>query len=111
LFIATNSHKFTLRFQREETHDLLRMVADRFGVSMNALAEEMISRELQAIGLSIEQDLYGTLDLIHRYRGEDAQAGLDAFARGEAVEDDPLRSHMATQAQTTDAFGVAAAFS
>jgi hypothetical protein len=109
--MPTKSPKFTLRFQREETHDLLRMVADRFDMSMNALAEEMISRELQAIGLSIEQDLYGTLELIQRYRGEDAQAGLDAFARAEVVEEDPMRSRMATQDRATDAFGVAEAFS
>jgi hypothetical protein len=109
--MPAKSPKFTLRFQREETHDLLRMVADRFGVSMNTLAEEMISRELQAIGLSIEQDLYGTLDLIQRYRGEDAQAGFEAFAHAEVVEDDPLRSHMAGPTRATDSFGVAAAFS
>jgi hypothetical protein len=109
--MTTKSPKFTLRFQREETHDLLRTVADRFGVSMNALAEEMLSRELQAIGLSIEQDLYGTLEQLQRYRGEGVQADLDAFARAEVVEEDPMRSRMATQAQATDAFGVAEAFS
>lgn len=105
------SPKFTLRFQREETHELLRTVADRFGMSMNALVEEMISRELQAFGLSIEQDLYGTLELIQRHRGEDTQAALDAFARAEVSEDDPMRSHMATRSQAGDAFGVVEAFS
>jgi hypothetical protein len=109
--MPATSSKFTLRFQSKETHELLRTVADRFEMSMNALIEEMISRELQAFGLSIEQDLYGTLELIQRYRGEDAQAGLDAFASAEVSEDDPLRSHMSTRSQATDAFGVAAAFS
>ena len=58
--------KFTLRFRREQTSELLRVAADHFGTSMNALAEDMIARELQAIGLTIEQDLYGTLDLLQR---------------------------------------------
>jgi hypothetical protein len=109
--MLTQSPKFTLRFQREETHNLLRTVADRFGMSMNSLAEELISRELQAIGLSIEQDLYGTLEMIERYRDEDARADLDAFARAEVVEEDPMRSRVATQTLATDAFGVAEAFS
>jgi hypothetical protein len=103
--------KFTLRFQRGETHEFLRTVADRFGVSMNALAEEIIARELQAIGLSIEQDLYGTLELIRRYRGGDVSGGLDAFADAEVTVEDPLRSRMVTQAQTAEDFGVLEAFS
>jgi hypothetical protein len=105
------SPKFTLRFEREQTHELLRVVADHFGMSMNALAEDMISRELQTIGLTIEQDLYGTLDLLQRYRGEDIEAGLAAFARAEVEHTDPLRARMITQAQTADALGVAEAFS
>jgi predicted HicB family RNase H-like nuclease len=46
------SPKFTLRFEHPQTHELLRLVADHFGTSMNALAEDMISRELQALGLT-----------------------------------------------------------
>ena len=105
------SPKFTLRFQRKETHELLRTVADLLGLSMNALIEEMIARELQAFGLSIEQDLYRTLELIQRYRDDDAQAGLDAFAHAEVSEEDPMRSRMATRSQADDAFGVAEVFS
>ena len=87
--------KFTLRFQRRETHELLRTVADRLGISMNSLIEEMISRELPAFALSIEQDSCGTLELIQAYRGENAQAGLDAFARAETSENDPVGTQMA----------------
>jgi hypothetical protein len=105
------SPKFTLRFEREQTHALLRMVADRFGTSMNALAEDMISRELQAIGLTIEQDLYGTLDLLQRYRGQDIEAGLAMFARAEVEHDDPLHARMVSQTQAGDELGVAEAFS
>lgn len=107
---GTASPKFTLRFEHQQTHELLRMVADHFGTSMNALAEDMISRELQAIGLTIEQDLYGTLDLLQRYRAEDIEAGLSAFAQAEAEQTDPLQARMVSQPQAADALGVAEAF-
>jgi hypothetical protein len=77
---------------------------------MNALAEDMISRELQAIGLTIEHDLYGTLELLQRYRGECIEAGLAAFARAEVEQADPLQARMVSQPQTADALGVAEAF-
>jgi hypothetical protein len=104
------SPKFTLRFEHQETHELLRMVADHFGTSMNALAEDMISRELQAIGLAIEHDLYGTLNLLQRYRPEDIEAGLSAFAQAEVEQADPLQARMVSQPRASDALGVAAAF-
>lgn len=102
--------KFTLRFEHRQTHELLRMVADHFGTSMNALAEDMISRELQALGLAIEHDLYGTLDLLQRYRAEDIEAGLSAFAEAEVAQPDPLQARMVSHPQATDALGVAGAF-
>jgi hypothetical protein len=107
---GTTSPKFTLRFEHQQTHELLRIVAEHFGTSMNALAEDMISRELQAIGLTIEQDLYGTLDLLQRYRTEDVQAGLSAFAQAEVEQIDPLQAQMVLQPEAVDALGVAEAF-
>ncbi len=108
--MAATPAKFTLRFEHEQTHELLRLVADHFGTSMNALAEDMIARELQTIGLTIEQDLYGTLDRLQRYRGEDVEAGLSAFARAEVEQADPLQARMVSHPETPDALGVAAAF-
>jgi hypothetical protein len=107
---GTTSPKFTLRFEHQQTHELLRIVADHFGTSMNALAEDMIARELQAIGLTIEQDLYGTLDLLKRYRAEDIEAGLSAFAQAEVEQTDPLQARMVLQPEAADALGVAEAF-
>jgi hypothetical protein len=104
------SPKFTLRFAHQQTHDLLRVVAEHLGMSMNALAEDMISRELRAIGLTIEQDLYGTLDLLRRYRAEDLEAGLAAFAQAEVEQADPMRAQMVSEPETGDALGVAKAF-
>jgi hypothetical protein len=108
---ATTTSKFTLRFEHQQTHELLRIVAEHFRTSMNALAEDMISRELQAIGLTIEQDLHGTLDLLRRYRMDDVDAGLAAFAQAEVEQTDPLRARMVVQPQAADALGVAEAFS
>jgi hypothetical protein len=107
---STTSPKFTIRFERQETHELLRIVAHHFGASMNALAEDMIERELQAIGLTIEHDLHGTLNLLQRYRTGDVEAGLAAFAKAEVEQTDPLKARMASQPQAADALGVAEAF-
>jgi hypothetical protein len=107
----TTSPKFTLRFEHQETHELLRIVAEHFGTSMNALAEDMISRELQAIGLTIEQDLHGTLDLLRRYRNDDVDVGLSAFAQAEVEQTDPLQARMVVQSEAADPLGVAGAFS
>jgi hypothetical protein len=106
----TTPSKFTLRFEHQQTHELLRIVAEHFGTSMNALAEDMISRELQALGLTIEQDLYGTLDLLQRYRADDIEAGLSAFAQAEVEQADPMQAQMVAQPVATDALGVAEAF-
>jgi hypothetical protein len=108
---STTPPKFTLRFESQQTHELLRITAEHLGTSMNALAEDMISRELQAIGLTIAHDLYGTLDLLQRHRGEDIDAGLAAFAQGEVEQADPLQARMVSQPDAADALGVAEAFS
>jgi hypothetical protein len=110
LMARTPPPKFTLRFEHEQTHELPRTVAAHFGTSMNALAEDMISRELQAMGLAIEQDLYGTLDLLQRYRADDIEVGLSAFAQAEVEQADPMQARMVFQPQAADALGVAEAF-
>lgn len=99
---------FTLRFRRERTHQALRHAAEQLGVSMNALAERAIEHELAVIGSELEEKLRRTIDLLRPYRREEWEADVEAFARAEVTEDDPLRS---TAAETrTDALGVGAAF-
>jgi hypothetical protein len=103
--------KFTLRFHNSATHELLGMVADRFGVSKNQLAEEMLERELRAASLLLEQDLSGTLELLRSYRAADhLQADIEAIAHAEAYEQDPLRSRHVETAATADAYGIGAMF-
>ena len=106
--------KFTLRFDDPQTHDLLRLVADRLGVSMNQLAEEMIARELGAVALVVEEELTQTLQLLRDYRGGDAEEDAVAFGEAEAsvVGDDPAQGRMIeVPTGVEDPFGVAAAFS
>jgi hypothetical protein len=105
------SAKFTLRFRNRKTHELLGLVASRFGVSKNRLAEEMLERELRAASLLLEQDLTGALQLLRDYRTTDhLQADIEAVAQAEAYEQDPLASHRAAPAGTEDAYGIGAMF-
>jgi hypothetical protein len=103
--------KFTLRFHNRKTHELLGLVANRFGVSKNQLAEEMLERELRAASLLIERDLTGTLELLRSYRSADRlQADIEAVAHAEAYEQDPLKSSRAQTPATADAYGISAMF-
>jgi hypothetical protein len=103
--------KFTLRFRNRRNHELLGLVASRFGVSKNQLAEEMLERELQAASLLLERDLTGTLDLLRSYRAADRlQADIEAAAHAEAYEQDPLTSHRAETASRADAYDIGAMF-
>jgi len=57
---------FTLRFEHAETHDLLSLVSDRLGVSMNQLAEQMITAELEVVSAGLQADLMHTLGMLAR---------------------------------------------
>ena len=59
---------------------------------MNALAERAIEHELAVIGSELEEKLRRTIDLLRPYRREEWEADVEAFARAEVTEDDPLRS-------------------
>jgi predicted HicB family RNase H-like nuclease len=50
-----NTPKFTLRFHKPGNHELLGLLAERYGVSKNQLAEDMLERELQAAALLPER--------------------------------------------------------
>jgi hypothetical protein len=52
---------FTLRFENPETHRLLALVARRLGVSMNLLAEQMITNDLGVVSLGLQEDLLRAL--------------------------------------------------
>ena len=102
--------KFTLRFHDAKNSEILGLLAKRYGVSKNKLAEEMLARELQAAALLLERDLTGTIELLRRYR-KDQHLGLAIaeIAHAEAHEVDPIRTRMALPPEQ-DPYGIAQAF-
>jgi hypothetical protein len=98
---------FPLRFHDERTRELLRLVAERQQVSMNQLAEELISRELDVLALGLETTMSRTVELLRAYRTDRQGADWRAFAEAEALpEPVPTRRAHADD----DPFGVAQAF-
>ncbi|HEX7279548.1 MAG TPA: hypothetical protein VF255_08000 [Solirubrobacterales bacterium] len=113
--MADEATKFTLRFHNSQTHELLGVVAEQWGVSKNRLAEEMLERELNAAALLVAKDLDDTIRRLHDYRVEERlEDDIQAFAEGEAYADDPLRARMASvsteQTDRSDPYGVLGAF-
>lgn len=103
--------KFTLRFHNPKTHKVLGILADRYGVSKNQLAEEMLERELQAAALLLEVDLSDTLELLQGYSlREHLEQDIADFAEGEAHEDDPFKARMVETRDEQDPLGVLEAF-
>lgn len=98
---------FPLRFESERTRELLRLVAERQGMSMNHLAEEMIERELEVLALGLEVSLSRTVELLRAYRGQ-GRAG--AWARFAAAESLPEPAPARRVPSGSDPFGVARAF-
>src|SRR3954465_11046145 len=104
--MATAPAKFTLRFRNAKTHEVLGIVADRYGVSKNQLAEELLERELRAAALLLEVDISDTLQLLQDYSlSERAEQDITDFAEGEAYGDDPLRARMVEPEDAPDPLG------
>jgi hypothetical protein len=104
--------KFTLRFRNPKTHEMLGLVAERYGVSKNQLAEEMLERELEAAALVLELDLSETLGGLRGYnRDERLDQAIEEIAEAEARETDPLNARIVKPQGSYDAHGVIEAFS
>jgi len=98
---------FTLRFENPQTHRLLSLVSGRLGVSMNHLAEQMITTELEIASAGLQADLMHTLGMLASYRS-DPEAEAAVFASAEVSFEDPIRARMV--GSNEDPFGVASAF-
>lgn len=98
---------FPLRFENERTRELLRLVAERQGTSMNQLAEEMVERELEVLALGLEISLSRTMELLRTYRGMGRADAWAAFADAESLPE-PIRARR--MRHDADPFGVARAF-
>jgi hypothetical protein len=98
---------FPLRLD-ERTQSALRLVADQLGVSMNALAGDMIARELEALVAALDDQVSETMQALRSYRGEGHDEDWAAFARAEVQRPDPIRTRLARP--TVDRHGVAEIF-
>lgn len=99
---------FKMRFRSEENYELLQRIAERTGVSMNQLAEDLISRELRTMAMGMELDLVDTLRLLRDYQDPGIEQHAAEFARAEVSLDDPLRAEHVEGA--ADPHGIEAAF-
>lgn len=102
--------KFTLRFKNPETHELLRLVAQSLGMSMNDVAEDFLARELRIAALGLEEQLATVLERLQTYRAADLKRDIAAFAEAEVSQEDPLRARHVESSETPDPLGVVAAF-
>ena len=98
---------FTIRFDDQETHDLLALLAGRLNVSMNSLAETMIKNQIGDLALALEEDLSHTLARLAAYRG-DPTDDVARFADAEIDHPDPLVARMVEP--RGDPHGIAALF-
>ena len=105
--MAKPKSSFPLRFNDELTLRVLRVVAKARHVSINTLIEQMVERELPREVELVENELAGTLEALHAYKGkfEDDWA---AFARAEGGAEDPIQARHVDTA--SDPFGVKAVF-
>jgi hypothetical protein len=103
----TSRAAFPLRFENERTRELLRLVAERQGMSMNRLAEELIERELEVLALGLEVTLSRTVELLRTYRGEGRADAWAAFAEAEALPE-PIQAKRLRP--DPDPLGIARAF-
>jgi len=105
---------FTLRFEDAATHDTLRLCAGELGVSMSHLAERLIAQQLRVVARTLGHNLSETLSALRSYGGDGLDKDLEAFARAEVEEDDPIQTRLvsaeSTDPSSTDPYGVSALF-
>ena len=91
--MSKRRRSFTIRFEDQATHALLALLASRFDVSMNSLAETIIRNGIGDLALVLEEDLAHTLARLADYRGHPA-SDVARFAEAEVAHHDPLTARM-----------------
>lgn len=95
------SSSLALRFKNPATKEMLRQAADQLGVPMTALAEEAIRQHL--VILSRRRGVARrTAQALHALTSGQADACVDAYAAGEAYEDDPMRARQGPEVARAD---------
>jgi hypothetical protein len=105
---------FPLRFRQPRIRELVRLVAEREGISQNELLEQAAEHEVVARGALLADDLEASATRLGAMTAAAYQSivesSLEEFARGESWPD-PLRPRQITRhADTEDGFGAVAAF-
>ncbi len=105
---------FPLRFRQPHIRELVRVVAEREGISQNELLEQAAEHEVVARGALLAEELLASATRLGTMSAAAYQSlvesSLEEFARGESLPD-PLRSRLITRHPDTDGgFGAVAAF-
>lgn len=88
-------HVLTLRFSKHRNYLRLKRASEMLGVSMNALADAAIERELDFLAVDLADELEETAALLRgwTYTDRDLAHDLDEIADAEAEVWDPVRAH------------------
>jgi len=107
---------FPLRFRQERIRELVRLVAQREGISQNELLEQAAEHEVVARGALLADELEASAARLGAMTASAYQSlvdsSLDEFAQGESLPD-PLRARRITPHTDTSpagGFGAVAAF-
>jgi hypothetical protein len=108
---------FPLRFRHERVRELVRLVAEREGISQNELLEQAAEHEVVARGALLIEELEASTARLRTlttaaYRSL-VESSLDDFAEGESLPD-PLRPRQITPQPDSNSakagYGAVAAF-
>jgi hypothetical protein len=84
---------------------MLGIAADQFGITINALVNDLLERELEIISFSLEDHLSETVKALRHYRSEGAEEDWKGFARAEVEEEDPVQTRL-VEVESADRYGL-----
>lgn len=108
---------FPLRFRQERIRELVRVVAEREGISQNELLEQAAEHEVVARGALLVEELEASAARLRTITASAhrslVESSLDNFAKGESLPD-PLRPRQITRdrggTRVQSDYGAVAAF-
>lgn len=108
---------FPLRFSQPRLRELVRVVADREGISQNELLEQAAEHEIVARGALLAEELEAVASDLRAMTAlvaaEVVEASVSAFIEGERLSE-PMRPHMINrqirERSTRSRIGAVAAF-
>ena len=108
------SSTFPLRFRQQHIRELVRVIAEKEGISQNELLEQAAEHEVVARGALLAEELVASASRLGAMTAAAYQSlvesSLEEFARGESLPD-PLRPRLVTRHPDTEGgFGAVAAF-